>query len=203
MSLTIVIEVNDHSSIVAYTKGCQLPVSYGTPIRSHGCVWQFKFRYVFALFNYLSNESYHGKGPMDGVSDTIKNLFFREVKSERLVVESLDDFSVHAKHIVEEIVTIYLRNEVFVEPTDTEEAPYIKGTLKVHNTKNQSGVNYPKFNHHLSSITCQMILLWDHNTFNDGSNNCAHCHKIFKKGRDWFEYPASKLRHCGKHCFSV
>lgn len=96
---------------------------------------------------------------MDGVSDTIKNLFFREVKSERLVVESLDDFSVHAKHIVEEIVTIYLRNEVFVEPTDTEEAPYIKGTLKVHNTKNQSGVNYPKFNHHLSSITCQIILL--------------------------------------------
>ena len=69
---------------------------------------------------------------MDGVSDNIKNLFFREVKSERLVVESLDDFSVHAKHIVEEIVTIYLRNEVFVEPTDTEEAPYINGTLKVH-----------------------------------------------------------------------
>lgn len=38
VSLTIVIEANDHSSIVAYTKGCQLPVSYGTPIRSHGCV---------------------------------------------------------------------------------------------------------------------------------------------------------------------
>lgn len=48
---------------------------------------------------------------MDGVSDTIKNLFLREVKSERLVVESLDDFSVHAMHIAEEIVTIYLRNE--------------------------------------------------------------------------------------------
>lgn len=71
---------------------------------------------------------------MDGIGGSIKNQVFREVKSGRIVVESLHDFSLLAKCIVEETVTIYLpKEEVFVEPTDTEEAPYIKGTMiKVH-----------------------------------------------------------------------
>ena len=57
---------------------------------SDGCSAQFRSRFVFRLltadlfdgveltWNY--NEKCHGKGPMDGVGGTVKNIIFRKVK---------------------------------------------------------------------------------------------------------------------------
>ena len=70
---------------------------------------------------------------MDGIGGTVKNQVFREAISGRSFVESVHHFSLHAYRIMETFATINLLNEqVHVEPTDTDEPPYIKGTLKVH-----------------------------------------------------------------------
>ena len=61
------------------------------------CVWsdgmgaQFRSSFVFQIlactilpkksFMWLSNERHHGKGPMDGLGGTVKNVVFRKVKS--------------------------------------------------------------------------------------------------------------------------
>ena len=59
-------------------------------------------------------------------------------------MESPHDYFVHANGIAEAMN--YLPNEeAYVQPTDIEEALYIKGNLEVHRVirkKNQQGVNY-------------------------------------------------------------
>ena len=58
-----------------------------------GCASQFRSRFIFKLlssycpelfleWNY--NEEHHGKGPMDGVSGTIKNVVLDQVKSRKV-----------------------------------------------------------------------------------------------------------------------
>ena len=52
---------------------------------------QFRSRFVFRLLagtampekslSWFYNERHHGKGPMDGVGGTVKNVIFRKIKS--------------------------------------------------------------------------------------------------------------------------
>ena len=69
---------------------------------SDGCSAQFSSRFVFRLltedlfdgveltWNY--NEKSHGKGPMDGVGGTVKNIIFRKVKSGFVTIDSPFEF---------------------------------------------------------------------------------------------------------------
>ena len=61
---------------------------------SDGCAAQFRLRFVFKLladyrpeiqveWNY--NEARHGKGPMDGIGGTVKNVWQRYHKLRRTV----------------------------------------------------------------------------------------------------------------------
>ena len=68
------------------------PVLY---IWSDGCTSQFRFRFVFALVTHFNpdytihwcyNDRHHGKGPMDGVGATVKNMIFQHVKSKKYVI---------------------------------------------------------------------------------------------------------------------
>ncbi|XP_066916722.1 uncharacterized protein [Clytia hemisphaerica] len=153
--LTIVSETNEHSRIASFTCvskiiDCvedRLPLRYTLKkvyLWSDGCSSKFRSRFTFALLPKLHpdkliewhyNEPSHGKGPMDGVGETIKNKVFREVKSLRIVVNSPRDFADHANRLCESVTTVYLpKSDFFEEPQEIGEAPYINGTLTIHKT---------------------------------------------------------------------
>ena len=104
---------------------------------------QFRSRFVFKLLagtlflekeiSWFYNERHHGKGPMDGVGGTIKNVVFRKVKSGQTVVYTPEDFAKVAGNFVPSIATVYLPKEAeIVEPKGMDNAPPIKDTLQVH-----------------------------------------------------------------------
>jgi len=234
--LTIVSEANDHSRIASFT--CvskvidsieeRLPLLNKLQqvyIWSDGCSSQFRSRYTFALLTQLHpdklvewnyNEAHHGKGPMDGIGGTIKNKVFKEVKSGRIVVESAEDFSKHANRLCESVTTLYLpKSEVFEEPADLAEAPYVNGTLTVHKVvrkRNTQGIPYLEF-YRLSLDENPFFtqyyrksddpLVCGHETFNGGSYTCPQCSKSYSNGEEWLECPLCKQWYCTEECFSL
>ena len=91
-SVAVVGKSSDHSRIAALTcVDMVLKIKKETEVKklivwSDGCASQFRSRFVFKLlslyrpellleWNY--NETHHGKGPMDGIGGTIKNVGFR------------------------------------------------------------------------------------------------------------------------------
>ena len=63
------------------------------------------------------NERHHGKGPMDGVGGTVKNVVFRKVKSGQVVINSSQEFSDAVKSFVPSINAVYLpESESIIEP---------------------------------------------------------------------------------------
>ena len=109
---------------------------------SDGCAFQFRSRYVFKLlssyrperlleWNY--NEAHHGKGPMDGIGGTIKNVVFRQVKSRKVVINSPIEFCEAANKFVPSIKCLYQpESSLLEEPYDIENAPVIPNTLQIH-----------------------------------------------------------------------
>ena len=97
-------------------------------MRSDGYVVQFRSRFIFkTLANYGKdlqlewnyNEPHHGKGPMDGIRGTIKNVVFRQVKSGRVVINSAEEVSVTANKFVQSIPTLFQNeNDLLCEPDD-------------------------------------------------------------------------------------
>ena len=103
---------------------------------------QFRSRFVFALINHFNpdytfkwyyNERHHGKGPMDSVGGTLKNMIFQHVKSKKCVINGAKDFAEYANKIINGISCLYLaENEIMAEPQDIETSPKIPRTLKIH-----------------------------------------------------------------------
>ena len=71
-------------------------------IISDGCAAQFHSRYVFMLLTMLKpelslewhcNEAHHGKGPMGGVSSTVKNMVYRRVLAGDVVIDNPKKFA--------------------------------------------------------------------------------------------------------------
>ena len=69
---------------------------------SDGIRARFRSRFVFMLLSTIDkatdaewhyNEAHHGKGPMDGVGGTIKNLVFCAVKSGKVSVRDPEEFA--------------------------------------------------------------------------------------------------------------
>ena len=78
------------------------------------------------------NEAHHGKGPMDGVGGTIKNLVFRAVKSGKISVRDPEEFVEAANDIVPSIWSIYMPIVVMLEePLKVANARAIPETLQV------------------------------------------------------------------------
>ena len=83
--------------------------------------------------SWFYNERHHGKGPMDGVGGTVKNVMFLDVKSGKCTITSPEEFAEFANKRLESITTLYLpRCELFVEPSEVSKAPKIAQTLQVH-----------------------------------------------------------------------
>ena len=70
---------------------------------------------------------------MDDVGGIIKNVFFRKVKSDQIVVHTPKDFSDAAMKFVPSIITVYLpRTDEIVDPESIHQAPSIPETLSIH-----------------------------------------------------------------------
>ena len=168
-SLVVVTESPDHSRITAYSciskvvthireKYQELPLKLNLYVWSDGCASQFRSCYVFSLMScydrtlnvsWFYNERHHGKGPMDGVGGTVKNVVFRDVKSGKCTITSPEEFADFANKRLESITTLYLPQcELFVEPSEVSKAPKIAQTLQVHKVVrhfSKNGIVYLKF----------------------------------------------------------
>ena len=127
-SLVIVTESADHSRITAYSciakivthiseKYQELPLRLNLYVWSDGCASQFRSCYVFSLMScydrtlkvsWFYNERHHGKGPMDGVGGTVKNVVFQDVKSGKCTITSPEEFADFVNKSLESITTLYL-----------------------------------------------------------------------------------------------
>ena len=73
------------------------------------------------------------KIPMDDVDGTIKNVIFRKVKSDQIVVHTPKEFSDAAVEYVPYIITVYLpRSDEIVESESIRQAPFIPETPSIH-----------------------------------------------------------------------
>ena len=116
---------------------------------SGGCASQFRSRYVFHLLStfYPTKEFEwhynHGKGPMDGVGGTVKNIVFKEVKSGRLSIKTPRQFAEAADKLVA-IDCLYLPEDGLLnEPDNIKiESPKIPDTLKIHSGKKSGHSKY-------------------------------------------------------------
>ena len=53
------------------------------------------------------NEAHHGKEPMGGIGDTVKNIVFRKVLSDEVVIGSPEEFTQYANQICQ-VDSLYL-----------------------------------------------------------------------------------------------
>ena len=104
---------------------------------------QFRSKFIFQLLagnifpdkslSWYYNERHHGKGPMDGVGGTIKNVIFQKVKSAHVVVYTPNQFADAALKFVPSIATVYLQcTEKITEPGNIDQSPAIAATLSIH-----------------------------------------------------------------------
>ena len=86
-------------------------------IWSDGCASQLHSCYVFSLIpcydhtlnmSWFYKEHHHGKGPMDGVGGTLKNVVFRDVKTEKYTINPTKEFAEYADKRVDSVTTLYL-----------------------------------------------------------------------------------------------
>ena len=147
--VTITSESSDHSRIAAFSCVNKIIKLMEEKIKSinNVIVWsdgmgaQFRSRFVFMLLSTVDhainlewhyNEAHHGKGPMDGVGGTIKNLVFRAVKSGKVSVSDPEEFVKAPNDIVPSIRSIYMPIvDILEEPLEVANAPAIPETLQV------------------------------------------------------------------------
>ena len=143
LSVAVVGESSDHSRIVALICVDMVlkEIEKETKVKklivwSDGCASQFRSRFVFKLlslsrpgllveWNY--NEAHHGKGPMDGIGGTIKNVVFHQVKSRKVVINSPIEFCKTGNKFAPSIRCLYEpESSLLEEPHDIENAPVIR-----------------------------------------------------------------------------
>ena len=80
--------------------------------------------------HWFYNEGQHCKVPMDDVGETVKNVIFRKVKSDQIVVHTPKEFSDAAMKFVSSIITVYLpKSDEIVEPESIHQVPFTPETL--------------------------------------------------------------------------
>ena len=93
-------------------------------------MWQIRL-YSLGGHGWYYNERHHGKGPMDGIGGTVKNLVFRHVTSGKVIRNTPEEFAHYADKVCEGVNPLYLpKEEILEEPGDTETAPGIEKHYK-------------------------------------------------------------------------
>ena len=71
---------------------------------------------------------------MDGIDSTIKNVVFRQVMSDQIMIKSAENFCKAANQFSPSITKLFQKsNVIHSEPSDIEVAPIIPRTPKIHN----------------------------------------------------------------------
>ena len=157
--------------------------------------------------SWYYNERHHGKGPMDGIGGTVKNLVFRDVKSSKCIINSAKEFAEYAEESIEGISSLYLpRDNVIQEPQGIDVAPKIPETLKIHKVRHcydKNKVCYLEF-YHLASDEKPFFTQFyrsesdpevcGHVTLDSIDENlCALCNLVYDShDGDWLKCPICK-----------
>ena len=169
---------------------------------------QFRSRFVFKLLwgtvlpnkslMWFHNEHHHGKGPMDVVGGTVKNVVFRKVKSGQVVINPPQEFSEAVKPFLPSINAVYLHeSESIREPKDIEYAKKIAGTLKVHKLErkvNANGNLYIDFSKianddkpfHVQWYGEENNIFCGHNKSSNSDDQCANVMGCIKKKKNGY-----------------
>ena len=247
-SFVVVSESNDHNRAAALTclkkvilEAEKINIAKYSQIFvwSDGCAAQFRSRFVFRLLTsdffdnaeltWGYNEKSHGKGPMDGVGGTVKNVVFRKVKSGLITISTPFEFHEAVQKFVPSINSIYLSaDEVLVEPENiVQEAKKIDGTQKIHHIERfqVKGVFGLKF-YNLQSkgvfglkfynlaedsnpfhtewyANGKNVVICGHETANVDSNHCASCFQQYdaNESKEWIQCPALCTQWFHEECF--
>ena len=147
------------------------------------------------------NEWDHGKGYMDEIGVTVKNVGFRKVKSGQFVVYSPLEFSEAVTIFVPSIHSVYLpENENVVAPEDISKARKIGQTLKIHELErkfNENGdtyINFFKTTDHDDLFNVQWYggeneITWDHVETSESDAECAKSQRSYNEGEEWLCCP--------------
>ena len=188
-------------------------------IVSDGCASQFRSRFVFSLLAHIQqgiqiqwhyNEAHHGKGPMDGIGGTIKNLIFRRVLSEDVVINTPKEFATFADQISNIDCLFLEKDELLEEPEDVANASPIPSTLKVHKVirvanRQNTFSNYffylsedsEPFHTQKYGVQCGHEA-----TDVDNDSICNHCRKEYIAGEEWLQCPIC-VQWYHEDCFYV
>ena len=151
---------------------------------------------------WFYNERHHGKGPMDGVGGTIKNVIFRKVKSGQIVVHTPKEFSDAAMKFVPSIITVYLpRSDEIVEPESIHQAPSILETLSIHkfvrhiNDRGDCTIEYFMTAVDQEALHTQWYnkagdVVYGHGKSDKSDNECSPCGEWYTEdGSEWLQCP--------------
>ena len=178
---------------------------------SDGMGAQFRSRFVFKLLAgtvlpnkslaWFYNERHHGKGPMDGIGGTVKNVVFRKVKSGQVMIYSPREFCEAVNSFIPSILAAYLpETENIVEPRDIEASKRIKNTLKIHKLErrcNQNGDIYINFfkiaddkePFHVQWYGEENEIICGHDKTSDSDGHCQKCEEEYNEGEEWLRCP--------------
>ena len=173
---------------------------------SDGMGAQFQSRFIFQLLAgtmflnkslcWFYNERHHGKGPMDGVGGTIKNVIFRKVKSGQIVVHTPKEFSDAAMKFVPSIITVYLpRSDEIVEPESIHQASSIPETFSIHNDRGDFSIKFFKTVVDQEAIHTQWYnkagdVVCGHEKSDKSNNECSTCKEWYTEdGSEWLQCP--------------
>lgn len=235
-SIVVITESSDHNRITSMSSLKQVVeiAEEWTKRKFHRLiVWsdgmgsQFRSRFVFKILSatilvdkslsWFYNERHHGKGPMDGVGGTLKNVVFRKVKSNKAVIYNPKEFAEAASQFVPSVITVYMPSESEItEPEGIEAASPIPETLKIHkfersiNQRGDSSIAFyktaadeePYYTHWYSKAGG---LICDHNVSTTvEENQCAKCFASYHSDNttDWLECPSCK-NWFHEECFYV
>ena len=233
-SIVIVSENSEHNrvtsmsclkKVIKVVKECMAKKFKRLIIWSDEMGAQFRSPFVFKILSsslfmekelsWYYNERHYGKGPMDGVGGTLKNVVFRQVKSNKVVIYTPEEFAQAAMKFVPSIQTFYLPKESKItEPEGIESAPLIKETLKIHKLErfiNNRGESSIKFYNtaadeeplHTKWYSKAGALICGHKESNVGDDHCANCFDLYcENGIDWLQCPACK-KWFHETCFYV
>lgn len=191
-------------------------------IWSDGCASQFRSKYVFfmltkmfvgkeIIWNY--NERHHGKGPMDGLGGTVKNVIYRKVMSNMVTINNPKEFASSIEKFLPTIATVYLpSSNIQDEPEGTAEAPSIKGTLKIRVIKRviQEGVIHLQFFELADEVKPFHTQSYDLDNGQQScghepqkvqnDNKCGYCGKVYTPKGVWLKCPVCRQWYHEK-CF--
>ena len=161
---------------------------------------------------WLYNERHHGKGPIDGVGGTVKNVTFRKVKSSQVVICSPQGFSEAVKTFVPAIYAVYLpESEKIIEPKGIESSRKSNETLKIHKLERKvhpTGNTYINFYKiaddeepfHVKWYGSEDDEICGHERSSNNENQCPKCNGFYKEGEKWLCCPVCKNWY-HKECF--